>query len=152
MKGISHSSNQPRWAIIAIELQCLANCNFANCRACHNVTSPRCIVFISKALLILAKHRSTQAYLKSPVNTRVSHFFLLPVSHSKTILPTICQPSGQADADAITAFRAVLPLIVAISAGNAALNHVPLAPAICRGRQARIRSISCNEGIEPSLS
>jgi len=56
MKGISHSSNQPRWAIIAIELQCLANCNFANCRACHNVTSPRCIVFISKALLILAKH------------------------------------------------------------------------------------------------
>jgi len=36
---------------------CLANCNFASCRACHNVTSPRCIVFISKALLILAKHR-----------------------------------------------------------------------------------------------
>jgi hypothetical protein len=35
---------------------CLANCNFARYRACHNVTSPRCMLFISKALLILAKH------------------------------------------------------------------------------------------------
>jgi hypothetical protein len=33
----------------------LANCNFAKPQACHNVTSLRCMLFISKALLILAK-------------------------------------------------------------------------------------------------
>jgi hypothetical protein len=37
---------------------CLANCNFASHRACHNVTCPRCMLFIAKALSILAKHRS----------------------------------------------------------------------------------------------
>jgi non-specific serine/threonine protein kinase/serine/threonine-protein kinase len=35
---------------------CLANCNFASHRACHNVTFPRCMLLIAKALLILAKH------------------------------------------------------------------------------------------------
>jgi len=34
----------------------LANCNFASQRACHNITSPRCMLFISKVLVILAKH------------------------------------------------------------------------------------------------
>ena len=36
----------------------LANCNFESHGACHNVTSPRCMLLISKALLILAKHKS----------------------------------------------------------------------------------------------
>src|SRR6516225_11564122 len=36
---------------------CLANCNFASHRTCHNVTPHRCMLFISKAVLILAKHR-----------------------------------------------------------------------------------------------
>ena len=36
--------------------RCLANCNFASDRACNNVTSPRCMLFISKALSILANH------------------------------------------------------------------------------------------------
>jgi Tol biopolymer transport system component len=35
---------------------CLANCNFARHRGRNNVTPPRCMLFISKALLILAKH------------------------------------------------------------------------------------------------
>ena len=43
---------------------CLANCNFASRRACHNVTSSRCMLFVSKALLILAKHRSQRWRLK----------------------------------------------------------------------------------------
>jgi hypothetical protein len=38
---------------------CLANCNFASHRACHNVTFSRCMLFISKALLIVAKHNQT---------------------------------------------------------------------------------------------
>jgi len=36
----------------------LANCNFAQPQACHNVTSPRCMLFISWALLILANHNA----------------------------------------------------------------------------------------------
>src|SRR5271167_1833898 len=41
----------------------LANCNFASHRACNNVASSRCTLFISKALLILAKHRITSGLL-----------------------------------------------------------------------------------------
>src|SRR5215469_13184192 len=41
---------------------CLANCNFASQRACHNVTSPRRMLFISKALVILAKHSLEERY------------------------------------------------------------------------------------------
>ena len=39
----------------------LANCNFASPRACDNATSPRGMLFISKAILILAKHKGTDA-------------------------------------------------------------------------------------------
>jgi serine/threonine protein kinase len=35
---------------------CLANCNFASHRTSHNVTPHRCMLFISKVVLILAKH------------------------------------------------------------------------------------------------
>ena len=35
---------------------CLANYNFASHRACHNATSHRCMLFISRAVLTLAKH------------------------------------------------------------------------------------------------
>jgi hypothetical protein len=43
----------------ALRHLCLANCNFASHRTCHNVTSRRCMLFISKAVLILAKHSTT---------------------------------------------------------------------------------------------
>ena len=39
------------------QIVCLANCNFVSHRACNNVTPPRSMLFISKALLILAKHK-----------------------------------------------------------------------------------------------
>jgi hypothetical protein len=35
---------------------CLAKCNFVIHRPCNNVTSALCMLFILKALLILAKH------------------------------------------------------------------------------------------------
>ena len=37
-------------------LVCLAKCNFVIHRPCNNVTSALCMLFILKALLILAKH------------------------------------------------------------------------------------------------
>ena len=40
---------------------CLANCNSASHRACNNVASSRCMLLISKALLMLAKHRRCKA-------------------------------------------------------------------------------------------
>jgi hypothetical protein len=36
---------------------CLANCNFVIHRTCNNVTFARCMLFILKVLLILAKHK-----------------------------------------------------------------------------------------------
>jgi len=45
---------------------------------------------------------------RSPGLRPLKRVSLPPVSHSKIILPTICQLSGQADADAVTAFRAEL--------------------------------------------
>jgi hypothetical protein len=61
---------------------CLANCNFASHRACHNVTSPRCIVFISKAPLILAKHRTDSPVLQASfvgvVEARLERSLKLP--------------------------------------------------------------------------
>ena len=47
---------------------CLANCNFASQRACHNVTSPRRMLFISKALVILAKHSPSDGIHRSFAN------------------------------------------------------------------------------------
>jgi Integrase core domain len=41
---------------------CLANCNFARHRACNNVTCPCCMLFISKALLILARDKLREAF------------------------------------------------------------------------------------------
>jgi hypothetical protein len=38
------------------QLVCVANCNFVIHRTCRNFTSARCMLFIVKALLILAKH------------------------------------------------------------------------------------------------
>ena len=46
----------------SFRIVCLANCNFASHRTCHNVTPHRCMLFISKAVLILAKHRRIIAY------------------------------------------------------------------------------------------
>src|SRR5215831_1201179 len=51
---------------------CLANCNFASQRACHNVTSPRRMLFISKALVILAKHSR-----KHPCNNALRSLYLV---------------------------------------------------------------------------
>src|SRR5215470_6977460 len=51
---------------------CLANCNFASQRACHNVTSPRRMLFISKAFVILAKHSR-----KHPCNNALRSLYLV---------------------------------------------------------------------------
>jgi len=38
-----------------VDILCVANCNFVFYRTCNNVTSAHCMLFIVKALLILAK-------------------------------------------------------------------------------------------------
>jgi hypothetical protein len=47
--GFTRASTDELW---------LANCYFDSHRACNNVASSRRMLFISKALLILAEHRS----------------------------------------------------------------------------------------------
>jgi len=61
----------------------LANCNFAQPQACHNVTSPRCMLFISKALLILAKHNGFQHFRPPHLGIKEAHrrFFRLAEDH-----------------------------------------------------------------------
>jgi hypothetical protein len=59
---------------------CLANCNFAshrayNHRAYNNVTSTRCMLFISKALLILAMHKIINLVMTERCQVQLSDKF-----------------------------------------------------------------------------
>jgi membrane protease YdiL (CAAX protease family) len=55
-RGFAQPRLQMRYGAFVATFVCLANCNFASHRTCHNVTPHRCMLFISKAVLILAKH------------------------------------------------------------------------------------------------
>jgi len=71
-EGVLGDADKTREAFDKILKLCLANCNFASQRACHNVTSPRRMLFISKALVILAKHSR-----KHPCNNALRSLYLV---------------------------------------------------------------------------
>jgi hypothetical protein len=63
---VQMAKENPSWGYDRIVGVCLANCNFASRMACHNVTFSRCMLFVSKALLILAKHRGLENVAYAP--------------------------------------------------------------------------------------
>jgi hypothetical protein len=74
-------------ALMAGTSLCLANCNFAQPQACHNVTSPCCMLFISKALLILAKHNGFQHFRPPHLGIKEAHRRFLRLAEDHCVVP-----------------------------------------------------------------
>jgi hypothetical protein len=70
--SLEHSVD-PAYRSAARYMLCVANCNFVIYRSCNNVTSARCMLFIVRALLILAEQCTPHG--KRAGNTRYTAAF-----------------------------------------------------------------------------
>src|SRR5215469_3026114 len=64
---------------------CLANCDFASHRTCHNVTPHRCMLLISRAVLILSKHRAGRFFCHTTSPLMRAQGFGLAGNEQKTL-------------------------------------------------------------------